>query len=295
MSTPGSATRQREDAGTTADPGERGRVERRGARRHVPAAHQYTKLLFRRYRRSGDAVARETLVERHLSLARGLARRYSRSSEPYEELVQVASLALVKAVERFDPDRGTEFRAFAIPTILGELKRHFRDSAWAVHVPRSTQERALVVEEANNRLAAKLGRSPTVDEVAGDLGMGRESVLDGLAAAAAYATRSLDETSGGGRSAFDSGETTIGETLGADDERYELIEADIAIADAARRLPRRERQILHLRFVNDLTQSEIAAEIGISQMQVSRLLRTALAQLRDLTAASGAAVQGVAK
>jgi len=263
---------------------------RRGSGRRVSPPHVHTQLLFRRYRGSGDHSAREAIVERHLGLARGLARRYARSSEPFEELVQVASLALVKAVERFDPDRGVEFRAFAIPTILGELKRHFRDAAWAVHVPRSTQERALLIEEAHNRLAAKLGRSPTVDEIAGDLGMGAEGVLDGLLALHAYSTRSLDERSGSGSRPSEGTDITIGETLGAEDERYELVEADMAIAQASRKLPRRERHILHLRFVKDMTQSEIAAEVGISQMQVSRLLRTALVQLRSLT--EGPSVDG---
>lgn len=248
-------------------------------------ANTHTKLLFRAYRRSGDRLVRETLVHRYLPLARSLARRYARSSEPYEDLVQVASLALVKAVERFDPERGTEFRAFAIPTILGELKRYFRDAAWAVHVPRSVQERALVIEEVAERLTTRHGRAPTVKEIAADLNLGHEEVLDGLMAAEAYDTLSLDESRGSrGGSMGDGDETTVGEMLGAEDERYELIEADAAVADAVKCLPERERHILHLRFVKEMTQGEIAARMGVSQMQISRLLRRALTQLRTIAA-----------
>jgi RNA polymerase sigma-B factor len=245
----------------------------------------HTKLLFRSYLRTGDPLARETLVHRYLPLARSLARRYARSSEPYEDLVQVASLALVKAVERFDPERGSEFRAFAIPTILGELKRYFRDAAWAVHVPRSVQERALEIEAVAERLTTSHGRAPTVNQLAADLSLSHEEILDGLMAAEAYDTLSLDESrrSRGG-SGGDGDETTVGETLGAEDERYELIEADAAVADAVRCLPQRERHILHMRFVKEMTQGEIAARMGVSQMQISRLLRRALTQLRTIAA-----------
>jgi RNA polymerase sigma-B factor len=235
-------------------------------------------LLFRRYRRAGDASAREALVRRYLPLARKLARRYARSSEPYEDLAQVASLALVKAIERFDPERGSDFRSFAIPTILGELKRYFRDSAWAVHVPRSTQERALLVEDANEKLTSARGRPPSVSEIATHLELSGEEVLDGLKAAQAYDTLSLDESPHG---PDETDAVTLGETLGAEDERYELIEADVATAEAFRSLSDRPRRILYLRFVKELTQTQIAAEIGVSQMQVSRLLRSSLSNLRE--------------
>lgn len=233
-------------------------------------------LLFRRCR-GGDESAREALVRLYLPLARSLARRYARSSEPYEDLTQVASLALVKAVGRFDPERGVDFRAFAIPTILGELKRYFRDSAWAVHVPRSTQERALLVEDANEQLTGANGRPPSVTEIATHLELSTEDVLDGLKAAQAYGTLSLDESLGG---SDDSDAVSLGDTLGAEDERYELIEADVATATALRSLSDRDRRILYLRFVKEWTQSEIADEIGVSQMQVSRLLRGSLSSLR---------------
>jgi RNA polymerase sigma-B factor len=249
-------------------------------RGHAERSAYRLRELFRRYRAQSDEAAREELVSRHLPLARSLARRYARSSEPYEDLVQVASLALLKAIERFDPERGIDFRAFAIPTILGELKRYFRDAAWSVHVPRSVQERALLVEGATERLTNDHGRPPTVNEVATDLGLSSEDVLDGLKAAQAYDTLSLDESPG--TSALDGDEPTLGDTLGAEDERYELIESDLAVAEALRTLPERERRILYLRFVKEMTQTEIATRMGVSQMQISRLLQRSLAVLAEL-------------
>jgi RNA polymerase sigma-B factor len=240
--------------------------------------------LFRRYRGQSDQAAREELVSLHLPLARSLARRYARSSEPYEDLVQVASLALLKAIERFDPERGVDFRAFAIPTILGELKRYFRDAAWSVHVPRSVQERALLVEGATERLTNDRGRPPTVGEIATHVGLSSEDVLDGLKAAQAYDTLSLDESPGA--PTLEGDEPTLGDTLGAEDERYELIESDLAVTDALRTLPERERRILFLRFVKEMTQTEIATRMGVSQMQISRLLQRSLAQLAELADAS---------
>jgi RNA polymerase sigma-B factor len=244
-----------------------------------PDAYRLERL-FRRYREASDAVARDELVCLYLPLARSLARRYSRSSEPYEDLVQVASLALLKAIERFDPERGIDFRAFAIPTILGELKRYFRDAAWSVHVPRSVQERALLVEGASERLTNDRGRPPTVNEIADHLHLSAEAVLDGVKAAQAYDTLSLDESPGAPTGEGD--EPTLGDTLGAEDERYELIESDLAVVGAVRALPQRERRILYLRFVKEMTQTEIAARMGISQMQVSRLLQRSLAQVAQL-------------
>ena len=235
--------------------------------------------LLHRHRSNGDQAAREELVVRFLPLARDLARRYFRSSVPPEDLVQVASLALLKAVDRFDPERGTTFQAFAIPTILGELKRYFRDSAWAVHVPRSAQERALAVSEATEQLTNRLGRSPTVHELAGYLELSEEDVLDALQAAEAYASTSLDAPL---PSAEPSDDRNLEDALGVEDERFELIDAKLAVADAARSLPASERRIVHMRFIEELTQSEIGAQLGVSQMQVSRLLRRSLAQLRAL-------------
>jgi RNA polymerase sigma-B factor len=219
------------------------------------------------------------LIERFLPLARKLARRYAQSSEPYEDLVQVASLGLVKAVERFDPARGFAFSSFAVPTIVGELKRYFRDTAWALHVDRGAQEKARKLTEAQQRLSSRTGRMPTVDELAQYLEMTQEEVLDGLQTAEAYGAVSLDAPLSG----EDDEEATRLEAIGERDERLELVDDHATIFAAARHLPSREREILYLRFGEDLTQSEIADEVGVSQMQVSRLLRRSLNRLRELT------------
>jgi RNA polymerase sigma-B factor len=240
-------------------------------------------LLFDLCQRNGDCAAREELVVHFLPLARKLARRYSRSSEPYEDLVQVASLALMKAIDRFDPGCGRDFQAFAIPTILGELKRYFRDSTWAVHVPRSAQERALTIDTACTVLTDRHGRAPSVNEIATHLGLTHEEVIDGLCAAEAYAAQSLEAPLG----SEDDGDFKVGDSLGVEDERYELIDDKLAVADAMRSLPPRERLILHLRFVKEMTQTEIAARLGTSQMHVSRVLRRSLAQLREHAGAEG--------
>lgn len=266
------------------EPGEpRGRA---AARRAVQAAPQGPELaaLFRRVQADGDPAAREQLVAAHLPLARNLARRYARSAESYEDLTQVASMALVKAVDRFDPDRGSEFASFAVPTILGELKRYFRDSSWAIHVPRGIQERAMAVDEAQQRLTNREGRSPSVAEIAEHLELSVEEVLEGLQASQAYSTLSLDAPQGSGEEESD---LTVAETVGGEDERYELIDADLSIAAMARTLPERERRILYLRFVKEMTQTEIAARMGVSQMQISRLLRRSLAQLRERAGSEG--------
>ena len=241
----------------------------------VPSA-----VLFRRAQRERDRAARETLVRRFLPLAQSLARRYAQSREPQEDLMQVASLALLKAIDRFDPDRGTSFVTFATPTILGELKRYFRDATWPVHVTRDSQERAQAIDRAITRLTNEHARAPTVEEIAAHLGLTSEEVLDGLQAMQAYAVLSLEAPKRSTDGDEDS-ELTIQDGLGAEDERFELIEADATLAPAIRSLPERQRRILHLRFVEELTQSEIAAQVGVSQMQVSRLLRRSIAQLRD--------------
>jgi RNA polymerase sigma-B factor len=242
-----------------------------------------TPALFRRYRKTSERDARDALVRRFLPLAQRLARRFVRSSEPEEDLRQVASIALIKAVERFDPDRGTSFAAFAVPTIVGELKRHFRDTTWSLHVPRRAQELGLGIEQAMETLTNRHGRTPTVAEVASHLHLGTEEVLEGLLAANAYQTLSLDAP----QKLHDDEERedTLGETIGSDDDRFGLVEDDVTLAGVLRTLPERERRILHLRFVEDLTQTEIAAQVGVSQMQVSRLLRESIARLRERTQA----------
>ena len=240
----------------------------------VPSAQ-----LFERWRRQKDRRARDELIERFLPLARKLARRYAQSNEPYEDLVQVASLGLVKAVERFDPSRGFAFSSFAVPTIVGELKRYFRDTAWALHVDRGAQEKARKMTEAQRRLSSRSGRMPTVDELAQYLEITQEEVLDGLQTAEAYGAVSLDAPMSG----EDDEETSRLEAIGEDDDRLEMVDDHATIFAAARHLPTREREILYLRFGEDLTQSEIADQIGVSQMQVSRLLRRSLNRLRELT------------
>lgn len=239
--------------------------------------------LFERWRRRQDRKARDELIARYLPLARKLARRYAQSSEPYDDLVQVASLGLVKAVERFDPDRGFAFSSFAVPTIVGELKRYFRDTAWSVHVERGGQERARRIADAQQALSSRTGRTPTVVELAEYLELSQEEVLDGLQTAEAFASVSLDAP----MISEDDDETNRLDTLGAEDARLALIEDQATVFAAARSLPAHQRQILYLRFGEDLTQSEIAGRVGVSQMQVSRLLRRSLADLRELTETDG--------
>jgi RNA polymerase sigma-B factor len=235
--------------------------------------------LFVQWQKHHDQRAREELVERFLPLARKLARRYAGAREPFDDLVQVASLGLVKAVDRFDTTRGTAFSSFAVPTILGELKRYFRDLGWSVHVPRGAQEQALKVEEAQQQLTSRTGRPPTVEELAQYLELSVEDVLDALETAGAHHSTSLDAP----RDDIDGESTTLAEAFGEEDERYEFVDASVTISTAARELSARERRVLALRFVQDLTQTQIADEIGVSQMQVSRILRRALGRLREIT------------
>ena len=234
--------------------------------------------LFDRWQQHRDARARAELVQRFLPLARKLARRYSGAHEPFDDLLQVASLGLVKAIDRFDVDRGTAFSSFAVPTVLGELKRYFRDLGWSVHVPRGAQELALKVEDARQKLT-RTGRPPTVPELAEYLELSIEDVLEALETASAHHTASLDSPREDGEEEPGS----LGDSLGEVDESYELVDAKTTISAAARHLGPRERRVLVLRFVEDLTQSQIAELIGVSQMQVSRILRRALEQLRELT------------
>jgi RNA polymerase sigma-B factor len=240
-----------------------------------------TTQLFARWQQDGDRRAREELTQRFLPLARKLARRYSGAHEPFDDLLQVASLGLVKAIDRFDVSRGTAFSSFAVPTILGELKRYFRDLGWSVHVPRGAQELALKVEDARQKLMTKTGRPPSVQDLAQYLELSLEDVLEALETSGAHHTASLD-------SPRDDGEEetgTLADAFGAIDERFELVDARVTIAAAAQHLGARERHVLVLRFVEDLTQSQIASMIGVSQMQVSRILRRALEQLRELAQA----------
>jgi RNA polymerase sigma-B factor len=246
------------------------------APRDKAAAIRHEQLLFSRYQSDGDLAARRELIERYLPLARSLARRYEGRGESFDDLVQVASLGLVKAIDRFEAERGLSFSSYAVPTMLGELRRYFRDTGWALHVPRAMQERVLKVNAAVEHLSGELGSSPSPQQVADELDMPVEEVLEAMEANTAYATSSLDTPL---RSRDDDSQT-VAETVGAADDRFELIEGRASISHALKSLPERERLILHLRFVEDLTQSEIAQRIGVSQMHVSRLIRQALEQVR---------------
>jgi RNA polymerase sigma-B factor len=232
--------------------------------------------------KDGDPSAREALITRFMPLARRLARRYERTSEQMDDLVQVAYVGLVKAVDRFDPDRGVAFTSFAVPTILGELRRHFRDAGWAVHVPRGLQERTRDLAEAQRVLTTKTGRAPTVDDLAEHMELSREAVLDALLAAAAYDTDSFDVP----RRSADGETGNLLELIGDEDPAIEGAEDKAAVFAALPQLPPREREVLFLRFGGDMTQTEIAQRIGVSQMQVSRLLARSLQRLRELSGES---------
>lgn len=242
----------------------------------VPQSHGVSvQTLFVRCH-NGDRVAREALVTRFMPLAHKVARRYWTSSLPREDLTQVANLALVKAIDRFDPGRGRPFEAFAIPTILGELRRYFRDSSWAVHVARGAQERSKAVQDAIELLSHEHGRSPTVQQLALYLELSGEDILDALQVARAYTATSLDAPVQNG----EEDETTLASTLGDHDDGYEQVETDMLIENALACLTDREQRLLKLRFVDELTQAQIGKQLGVSQMQVSRLLRSTLAKLR---------------
>jgi RNA polymerase sigma-B factor len=246
---------------------------------HPGALAPDVETLFQRWRRDRDRRARDELIELHLPLAHRLARRYAHVGEPHDDLVQIASLGLVKAVERFNPDLGYAFSTFAVPTIVGELKRYFRDSSWALHVDRGAKERAQRISDAQRALTSGSGQPPTVQAIATYLEYTDEQVLDGLQTAAAYEAVSLDAPSMQG----DQDAVSRVESIGERDERLEMVDDATTLFAAARHLPERERQVLYLRFGEDLPQSEIARRIGISQMHVSRLLRRSLARLRELT------------
>ncbi|MGI8430259.1 MAG: SigB/SigF/SigG family RNA polymerase sigma factor [Solirubrobacteraceae bacterium] len=261
----------------------------RSARSPSAIRQQSTDELWLRWQGDGDLRAREELVERFMPLARKLAHRYVGAREPFDDLLQVACLGLVKAVDRFEVDRGTAFSSFAVPTILGELKRYFRDLGWAVHVPRGAQELALRVEEFQQQLTSRTGRAPSVNELAEYLELSLEDVLDALEAGAAHHGVSLDVP----RDDAEGESGTLADAFGEPDESFARVEARVTISAAARQLSVRDRRVLMLRFAEDRTQSQIAELIGVSQMQVSRILRRALAQLNELTTGSPAPAPSV--
>jgi RNA polymerase sigma-B factor len=231
------------------------------------------RALFERYLDRRDPVDREMLVERFLPLARQLARRYQRPEEPFDDLFQVACLGLVKAIDRFDLSRDVAFSSYAVPTILGEIKRYFRDRTWSVRVPRDLQELALRVDRKVSELSTDLRRAPTVPEIAEAVGIEEEDVLEALEASGAYRATSLSTPRGN----EDEAGETLGDTVGTSEEGFSLAEDRATLA-----VTPREREVLRLRFEEDLTQAEIGERIGVSQMQVSRIIRQSLARLRTV-------------
>jgi RNA polymerase sigma-B factor len=239
--------------------------------------------IVREYAETRDPLLREEAVERFLPLARSLALRYRGSSEQLDDLIQVACLGLLKALDRFDPERGKAFVAYAAPSILGELRRHFRDRVWELRLPRGLQERTMEVQEATAELSDELGRSPTPSQIAQRLKLSEEEVTDALQAEQARRTLSLDAPSGAG----DEDTAPVVETVGAVEMGYEAVETQAAARDAE--LTEREARVLRLRFDENLTQYEIGDAIGVSQMQVSRIMRGALRKLLEAVQGDDAA------
>ena len=242
---------------------------------HEPSSASDAELLLR-WRRRHDVPAREELVTRFMPLVRALARRYSYTSEPLDDLEQVAAVGLLRALDRYDPHVGSSFKAFAAPTIVGELRRHFRDHAWSVHLPRSLQERTRDVQVAVSDLSAKLGRSPTAAEIAARIGATSEQVIEAMEARFAYRVESLDAPCDTGD------ERDQWQTQGHEEPGYDAAEQSALLSRAMKALPPRELALVRLRFEHDLSQSEIGRRLGISQMHVSRLLRRALARMHAI-------------
>jgi RNA polymerase sigma-B factor len=249
----------------------------------VRPSREELRAKFEQYSRTRDRQLRNELVEAHRPLAAHLARRFANRGEPLDDLVQVAFVGMLKAVERFDPERGLEFSTFATATIDGELKRHFRDKTWSVRVPRRSQELHLRLGPTIAELSQRLGRAPRIPEIAHEIGIREEEVLEAMEVGGAYRSASLDAP--GGEAGEGSG---LAERLGAADANFDLVEHREVIERALEVLPEREQTILRLRFFDELTQSEIAEQVGVSQMHVSRLLARSLADLRQRLKTPGA-------
>jgi RNA polymerase sigma-B factor len=246
------------------------------------------KILLRRYHEDGDLRAREQLIEQYMSLVRSLARRYSYRGEQLEDLVQIGAIGLIKAIDRFDLERGVELTTYATPNIIGEIKRHFRDKGWSVRVPRGLQELNVQLSRIVEQLTVQLGRSPTIPELAKAAGVEEEQVLEALESGRAYTSLSLSVGGGGG----DDDDLDPLESLGTEEHQYEVSEDRAVLAPGFKALDERERKILQLRFFDGLTQSQIAQQVGISQMHVSRLIRRALEKIRDEINADGSSEPG---
>ena len=237
--------------------------------------------LLARYHRTGDRRDRDAIVERFMPLARRLAGRYNRRADSLDDLTQVAALALVKAVDRFDPTRGIAFSSYAVPTIVGEIKRHFRDHAWAVRPPRALAERALRVDAVARELTEHHHRAPTVAELCDHMGLSEEEVLDALHAGRAANASSLDAPV----AKQDDATVSLGERLGGDDEGYGLAEQRVLLEGLMRGVSPRDREILHMRYFEDMTQAEIGEVFGVSQMQISRLVRNSIERMQSVAQA----------
>jgi RNA polymerase sigma-B factor len=238
------------------------------------------KILLRRYHEEGDLQAREKLIEQYMSLVRSLARRYSYRGEQLEDLVQIGAIGLIKAIDRFDLERGVELTTYATPNIIGEIKRHFRDKGWSVRVPRGLQELNVQLSRLVEQLTVQLGRSPTIPELAKAAGVEEEEVLEALESGRAYTSLSLSVGGGGG----DDDDLDPLESIGTEEHQYEVSEDRAVLAPGFKALDERERRILQLRFFEGLTQSQIAQQVGISQMHVSRLIRRSLEKIRETIA-----------
>ena len=241
-----------------------------------PERHARDLERFRRYRRTGERALRNELIDDHRWLALHCAKRFANKGEPLDDLIQVALLGVLKAVERYDPDYGATFATFAVPTITGELRRHFRDTTWAVHVPRRAKDLQHTVKVAVNELGQILGRSPTVEEIAGHTGVAVEDVLEAMEAARCYRKTPL-----AGPADDEDGPADDLANLGALDRGLDAVDAEATVARLMETLPARERRIVELRFMGGLTQSQIAELVGVSQVQVSRLLRASLGRLNE--------------
>jgi RNA polymerase sigma-B factor len=237
--------------------------------------------LLARYHRTRDRRDRDAIVERFMPLARRLAGRYNRRPDSLDDLTQVAALALVKAVDRFDPTRGIAFSSYAVPTIVGEIKRHFRDHGWAVRPPRALAERALRVEGAVREFTVEHGHAPTVAELCRQTGLTEEEVLDALHAGRAASASSLDAPV----SKQDEGITSLGDRIGVDEGGYGIVEQRVLLEGLLRGVSPRDREILHMRYVDDMTQAEIGEVFGVSQMQVSRLVRSSIERMQIVAGA----------
>ena len=253
------------------------RVVRRAPKGKDAWDKERTHELFRLYKEKGDEEARDQLIVSHLNLVRFLASKFKNRGEPLDDLVQVGTIGLIKAIDRFDPERGLEFTTYATPTILGEIKRHFRDKGWSIRVPRRLQELSAKVNQATDELTVELQRSPSVEEIAAKLGVGAEEILEAMESSGAYTSVSLEA---GGSSEDDEAPALI-DRLGSVDEDLDASDDRMVIDDAISDFSPREQEIVRMRFIDGLTQVEIAKRLGVSQVQVSRLLRRTLRKIQD--------------